>query len=83
MGVVIGSESAGPPHGGPAFTFRFLYGTSTPSTKSWIAPAARPVESTVSLPVRVLILNWLFATSEWRIPTKGATPSPSLPSRPR
>ena len=31
------------------------YGTSRPFTKSWIALAARPAESTLSLPARVLM----------------------------
>src|SRR6266511_2532120 len=66
----------GPLDGGPArpFRVRFLYGTSRPSTKSWIAPAARPSESTVSLPARVLISSRSFAASGWKIATKGARP---------
>ena len=47
------------PQVGPRVRFRssLLYGTSTPSTKSWITPAANPPESTVSVPA-VLISSW-------------------------
>ena len=37
--------------------------TSTPSTKNWIAPAARPAVLTVSVPARVSISRRSFATS--------------------
>src|SRR5206468_3747520 len=64
----------GPPVRRPRDPFRFLYGTSTPSSKSWIAPAARPLESTVSVPARVLISRRSFAASGWKIATAGARP---------
>src|SRR5439155_8872386 len=63
----------------PRFPFGFLYGTSTPSTKSWIAPAARPLESTVSVPARVLISRRSFAASGWKIATVGARPFTCTP----
>src|SRR5439155_16175940 len=58
----------------PPCRVRFLYGTSRPSTTSWIAPADRPTESTVSLPARVLISSRSFAASAYRIPILGSSP---------
>jgi hypothetical protein len=46
-----------------SFQARLRYGTSTPSTNSWIAPAAKPPESTVSLPASVSISSRSFAAS--------------------
>ena len=64
-GLVVQRLSfGGAPRWGPRVRFRssLLYGTSTPSTKSWITPAANPPETTVSVPA-VLISSWSFAAS--------------------
>jgi hypothetical protein len=45
-----------------------------PSTKSWIAPAAKPSAFTLFAPARVLISSRSFATSEWTVATAGARP---------
>src|SRR6266516_1278778 len=46
----------------------------TPSTKSWIAPAAKAAESTLSVPARVLISSRSFAACGCRIPISGSRP---------
>ena len=40
------------------------YVASTPSTNSWVTPAANPPESTASVPARVLISSRSLAASE-------------------
>ena len=56
------------------------YGTSTPSTKSWIRPAPNPPELTVSEPARVLTSSRSFAASAWRMPIAAARPVTFTPA---
>ena len=62
----------------PPFVLR--YGTSTPSTKSWIRPAPSPPELTVSEPARVLTSSRSFAASAWRMPIAAARPVTFTPA---
>ncbi len=64
--LAVGQGTRGPVLGPrvPWLVWAARYGKSTPSTKSWMLPGARPTEVTVSAPARVLTSRRSLATSE-------------------